>query len=417
MRAKQASLKHVCRFCGTRLSHSLVDLGMSPLCESFLSESQLEAMEPFYPLNVKVCSKCYLVQLDQYVDPEHIFTEYAYFSSFSDSWLKHACDYADMVVDRFGLGVDSLVVELGSNDGYLLRNFVAKKIPCIGVEPAKNIAKAAKKIGVPTQVRFFNSAVARKMAAKGKQADLVVGKNVLAQVSELNDFVAGIRILLKPTGVVTIEFPHLMSLMEQNQYDTICHEHFCYFSYLSVKKIFAGHGLKLFDVEELSTHGGSLRIFACHDGDGSHPVSDRTTRLQEKELAAGYAEMETYTRFGHQVEESKRALLSFLIEAKREGKTIVGYGAPGKGNTLLNYCGIRTDFIDFTVDRNPYKHGKALPGTHIPIYPVEKIDEARPDYLLILPWNIKEEIMGKMAHIRNWGGKFVIPIPTTTVID
>jgi len=390
---------------------------MSPLCESYLTEKQQAEEELFYPLDVKVCDKCYLVQLDQYVSPEHIFTEYAYFSSFSDSWLKHASDYADMMVDRFGLGTDSFVVELGSNDGYLLKNFVAKNIPCLGVEPAKNVAKAAKKIGVPTRVKFFDSVVARKMADKGKHADLIIGKNVLAQVPGLNDFVEGIKILLKPDGVVTIEFPHLMALMEQNQYDTIYHEHFCYFSYLTIEKIFTAHGLALFDVEELSSHGGSLRIFAGHAEDGSKPVSNRISQLREKELAAGYADMETYTRFGHQVEESKRALLSFLIQAKREGKTVVGYGAPGKGNTLLNYCGIRKDFLDFTVDRSPYKQGKALPGTHIPIYPVEKIDEVRPDYVLILPWNLKEEIMEQMARIRDWGGKFVIPIPTTTVID
>lgn len=417
MKAKSSSQEHVCRFCGAPLAHSLVDLGMSPLCESFIPKDKLNEMEPFYPLDVKVCDNCYLVQLDQYVSPEHIFREYAYFSSVTDSWLRHASDYTDMMVDRFDLSADSFVVELGSNDGYLLRNFIAKQIPCLGVEPARNVAKAAGKVGVPTLAKFFGAKTAKKMVGDGQFADLIIGNNVLAQVPELNDFIKGIKVLLKPTGVVTIEFPHLISLIEQNQYDTIYHEHFCYFSYLSAEKIFSGHGLKLFDVEELSTHGGSLRIFACHDGDGSRPVSDRAVKMREREVAAGYAEMEAYSQFEHKVEESKRALLSFLIQAKREGKTIVGYGAPGKGNTLLNYCGIGKDFLDFTVDRNPYKHGMALPGTHIPIYPIKKIDEVRPDYVLILPWNIKEEVMDKMARIREWGGKFVIPIPTVTVID
>lgn len=417
MKAKRASSGHTCRFCGAPLSHTLVDLGMSPLCESFPSAEQLNEMEPFYPLDVKVCHQCFLVQLDQFVDPKHIFTEYAYFSSYSDSWLEHASDYADMAVERFGLDADSLVVEPGSNDGYLLRNFVAKGIPCMGIEPAKNVARAARKIGVPTKTRFFGAEYAENLVTKGWQADLVVGKNVLAQVPDLNGFVEGIRILLKPAGVATIEFPHLMALMEQVQYDTIYHEHFCYFSYLVIEKVFAGHGLRVFDVEELPTHGGSLRIFACCEENQTHAVSERTTALRKKEQAAGLDRIEAYDGFGERVKESKRSLLTFLIEARRAGKTVAGYGAPGKGNTLLNYCGIRSDFIDFTVDRNPYKHGRATPGTHIPIFPVEKIDEVRPDYLLILPWNLKEEVMAQMAHVREWGAKFVVPIPITMVID
>ena len=373
-------------------------------------------MEPFYPLNVKVCDQCFLVQLDQYVSPEHIFSEYAYFSSFSDSWLSHAATYADMIANRLGLNAGSHVVELASNDGYLLKNFVEKGIPCLGVEPAANVAKVAEQAGVKTLVKFFGVETAKKMVADGQQADLIIGNNVLAHVPNLNDFVEGIKILLKPNGVVTIEFPQLMSLMDHCQYDTIYHEHFCYFSWMSAEKIFAAHGLTLFDVDELPTHGGSIRIYACHEGSRHHPVSPQAVKHRETELAAGYDQMETYARFGEKVAKSKQDLLVFLINAKRKGKTIVGYGAPGKGNTLLNYCGIRRDFIDFTVDRNPYKHGKVLPGTHIPVYPVEKIDEVRPDYVLILPWNLEDEITQQMAHIREWGGEFVIPIPSARVV-
>ena len=409
--------KQQCRFCGAELLHTVVDLGMSPMCESFVPEDKLDEMEPFYPLHVKVCGECFLVQLGQYVSPAEIFTEYAYFSSFSDSWLKHAADYTDMIVERLGLNADSFAVELASNDGYLLRNFVEKEIPCLGVEPAANTAKAAEEIGVPTLVEFFCVETAQQMVADGQSADLIMGNNVLAQVPDLNDFVEGMRILLKPGGVVTIEFPHLMRLMEQCEYDTIYHEHFCYFSWVATERIFAAHGLRLFDVEELASHGGSLRIYACHADNADLPNTDAAEALRARELDAGFERMETYAGFGEKVKESKRALLSFLIEAKRAGKTVAGYGAPGKGNTLLNYCGIRTDFIDFTVDRNPYKHGKALPGTHIPIFPVEKIDEARPDYLLILPWNLKAEIIAQMAHVREWGCKFVVPVPMAEVID
>lgn len=404
-----------CRFCGTPLENTFVDLGMSPLCESFLPADHLNQMEPFYPLHVQVCGKCFLVQLEAYVSPEHIFTDYAYFSSYSDSWLAHAKRYTDLMVERFGIGTNSFVVELASNDGYLLQYFVEKKVPVLGIEPAANVAEAAVKKGVPTLVKFFGRATARELAASGKQADVLLGNNVLAQVPDLNDFVAGMKILLKPTGVITMEFPHLQRLMEENQFDTIYHEHFSYFSFLTAERIFAAHGLTLFDVEELPPHGGSLRIYARHAEDDSKPVGARVGQLRAREEAAGFTHLESYARFAEQVEETKRKLLAFMIGAKQEGKHIAGYGAPGKGNTLLNYCAIRTDFLDYTVDRNPHKQGKFLPGTHIPILPPQRIRETRPDYLLILPWNLKDEIMQQNAYIRDWGGRFVVPIPEVQV--
>jgi SAM-dependent methyltransferase len=406
-----------CRFCGTPLNHTFVDLGMSPLCESYVTREQLNQVERFYPLRVQVCDQCFLVQLGEYVSAEDIFTEYAYFSSYSDSWLKHAADYVEMIIKRLGLGKGSLVVEVASNDGYLLQNFVKRGVPALGVEPAANVAKVAVDKGVPTLVKFFGRGTAREMAADGKQVDLLVGNNVLAQVPDLNDFVGGIQILLKPQGVATLEFPHLVRLMEQNQYDTIYHEHFSYFSLITVEKIFARHGLTIFDVEELPTHGGSLRIYARHVADDARRVSERVNELRRRELADGLDRMPTYATFEEKVKESKRDLLDFLIRAKREGKRVAGYGAPGKGNTLLNYCGIRTDFVDYTVDRNPYKQGKFLPGTHIPIFGPEKIFETKPDYLLILPWNFKEEIVKQMARVRQWGGKFVVGIPRAEVIE
>ncbi len=404
-----------CRFCGASLQHTFVDLGMSPLCESYLSKDQLNQMEPFFPLHVYVCQECFLVQLEQYVSAEHIFTEYAYFSSYADSWLQHVNAYTNKMVDRFGLNSSSMVVEVASNDGYLLQYFVEKKIPCLGIEPAANVAKVAIEKNVPTIVEFFGEALAHKLAAEGKQADLIAGNNVLAQVPDLNDFVAGLKILLKPHGVITIEFPHLWQLMQENQFDTIYHEHFSYFSFITAEKIFAAHGMTLFDVEELPTHGGSLRIYARHTGDTSKPVGERVIELRERELKAGFDQIMHYTAFADQVEETKRKLLEFLIQAKRQGNRIVGYGAPGKGNTLLNYCGIRTDFLDFTVDRNPYKQGKFLPGTHIPIYHPDRIAEVKPDYVFILPWNFKDEIMKQMAFIRDWGGKFIVPIPEARI--
>ncbi len=405
-----------CMFCGATLRHTFVDLGMSPLCESYVPREKLNHMEPFYPLHVHVCDQCFLVQLEEYVSPEEIFTEYAYFSSYADSWIEHMRRYADMITERLGLGRNSFVVEVASNDGYLLQHFVNKGIPVLGIEPAANVAKVAIEKGVPTLVKFFGEQTARELAAQGKQADLICGANVLAQVPRLNDFVKGLQVLLKPRGVITIELPHLMRLMAENQFDTIYHEHFSYFSFVSAEKVFAAQGLTLFDVEEIPTHGGSLRIYARHAGDATKPVTERARALRQREVDAGLLRIESYARFGEQVKETKRKLLEFLIAVKRAGKTVVGYGAPGKGNTLLNFCGIRTDFIDFTVDRNTYKQGKFLPGTHIPIHHPDRIREARPDYVLILPWNLQDEIMKQMAHIREWGGKFVVPIPEVKVI-
>ncbi|HKQ36253.1 MAG TPA: class I SAM-dependent methyltransferase [Nitrospiraceae bacterium] len=404
-----------CLFCRAPLQKTFVDLGMHPLCESYVSEDKLNQMEPFYPLHVFVCEKCFLVQLHEYVSPADIFTEYAYFSSYADSWVQHAKRYTDMIVDRLMLTPKSFVVELASNDGYLLQHFVAKGIPVLGVEPAANVAKVAVQKNVPTLVKFFGQQTARELVAEGKRADLVLGNNVLAQVPDVNDFVAGIKILLAPQGVVTIEFPHLMKLIEENQFDTIYHEHFFYFSLITAERIFAAHGLTLFDVEEIPTHGGSLRIYGRHTEDGSRLITDRLRQLNKREHAAGFEQLEAYALFAEKVKETKRKLLEFLIEAKRKGKVIAGYGAPGKGNTLLNYCGIRSDFLDFTVDRSPYKQGKFLPGTHIPILHPDRIREAKPDYVLILPWNFKDEIMQQVSYIREWGGQFVVPIPEVKV--
>ena len=405
-----------CRFCGAELRHVMVDLGKSPLCERFLTPQQLNEVEPFYPLCVYVCAQCYLVQLQQYVSPEEIFSEYAYFSSYSDSWVEHARRYCEAMAERLGLGPDSLVLELASNDGYLLQHFVRLGVPVLGVEPAANVARAAEAKGVPTLVRFFGTALARELAAAGRQADLVVGNNVLAQVPDLNDFVAGVKLVLKPAGVVTCEFPHLVRLVEGNQFDTIYHEHFSYFSLHAVRQVFAAHGLTLFDVEELPTHGGSLRIYARHAEDGSRPVTGRLEALAAAERQLGVDRLEYYRSFGQQVVATKHRLLEFLIEVKAQGRSVAAYGAPGKGNTLLNYCGIRTDFIDYCVDRNPYKHGRFTPGTHIPIYPPERLRETRPDYVLILPWNLADEITAQHAYIAEWGGKFVVPIPKVQVL-
>ena len=406
-----------CRFCGSVLRHTFADLGMSPLCESILAPEQLNQMEAFYPLHTFVCEHCFLVQLQEYVSPEQIFTEYAYFSSYSDSWLAHAKAYTELMVKRFQLGRDSLAVELASNDGYLLQYFVEQGVPVLGVEPAVNVARAAMEKGIPTLVRFFNQEMAAEMARGGTQADLILGNNVLAQVPDLCSFVAGMKTLLKPQGVITLEFPHLRRLIEGNQFDTIYHEHFSYFSFLTTMKIMARFGLAVFDVEELSTHGGSLRVYARHAEDTSHPVTERVRELAEREDKAGFTRLETYFSFDEQVKETKRNILTFLIDAKRAGKSIAGYGAPGKGNTLLNYCAIRTDFLDYTVDRNPYKHGKFLPGTHIPIFPPEHIRETRPDYVLVLPWNLKNEIREQLSYIRAWGGKFAVLIPEVEVFE
>ena len=409
------ALGMACRFCGARADHVFVDLGMSPLCESYLTLRQLNEMEPFYPLRVTVCPRCFLVQLGEYVSPQHIFSEYAYFSSYSSSWVEHARRYTDAIRTRLNLNDKSFVIELASNDGYLLQHFVQSGIPVLGIEPAENVAVAARAKGVPTRCCFFGAEAAGDLVVRGEQADLLIGNNVLAQVPDLNDFVAGMKIALKPHGVITMEFPHLMCLMQGNQFDTIYHEHFSYFSLLTTEQIFAAHGLTLFDVDEISTHGGSLRIYARHTDDPSRPVAPAVDELRSREQRAGLNRLEAYSAFEEQVKETKRKLLGFLIEAKRNRKSIAGYGAPGKGNTLLNYCGIRTDFVDYTVDRNPYKHYKFLPGTHIPIFPPERIQETRPDYVLILPWNLKNEIIEQLAYIRDWGGKFIVPIPEVEV--
>ena len=405
-----------CRFCAAHADQVFVDLGMSPLCESYLSADQRDQMEPFYPLRVTVCPQCFLVQLPAYVAPEHIFSEYAYFSSYSTSWVEHARAYTEMMRARLALAGHSFVVELASNDGYLLQHFVAAGVPVLGIEPAANVAAAARSKGVPTRCCFFGTDSARDMVARGEQADLLVGNNVLAQVPDLNDFVAGMKIVLKPAGVITMEFPHVMRLMEGNQFDTIYHEHFSYFSLLTTERIFAAHGLTLFDVQEIPTHGGSLRVYARHHEDAAQPVQPSVADVRGREERAGLNRLEAYSAFEEQVKETKRKLLEFLIKAKREGKSIAGYGAPGKGNTLLNYCGIRNDFLDYTVDRNPYKHYKFLPGTHIPIFPPEKLQETRPDYILILPWNLKSEIIDQLAYVREWGAKFVVPIPEVEVL-
>jgi hypothetical protein len=406
-----------CRFCQKPLLHTFVDLGMSPLCESFLAADQLNQMEAFYPLRTYACQHCYLVQLMEYVRPDDIFTEYAYFSSYSDTWLEHARKYTEQMIERFAINQKSSVVELASNDGYLLKNFVARGIPVLGIEPAANVAEVAVSKGVPTRVAFFGRALAEQLVREGIRPDLLLGNNVLAQVPDLNDFVAGMRVLLKPQGVLTIEFPHLLQLIRENQFDTIYHEHFSYFSFVTAEAIFAAHGLVLFDVEEIPTHGGSLRIYGRHREDTSKPVSQRAIDLRAREIAAGLTRIETYGQFAQKVELTKWKLLDFLIRLKREGRSIAGYGAPGKGNTLLNYCGIRTDFLDYTVDRNPYKHGKFTPGTHIPILPPSRIMETKPDYVFILPWNFKDEIIQQMVGIRSWGGRFIVPIPEVQVID
>ncbi|HSG38122.1 MAG TPA: class I SAM-dependent methyltransferase [Thermoanaerobaculia bacterium] len=406
-----------CRFCGAPLSHVFVDLGASPLANSYLEPEALGKAEPFYPLTVYVCAECFLVQLPEEETPEAIFSDYAYFSSYSESWLRHAETYARGMIERFGFGSGHQVVEVASNDGYLLRWFKERGIPVLGIEPAANVAGAARAAGIPTEVKFFGEATARELVERGTRADLLVGNNVLAHVPGLNDFVAGLKVLLAPAGVLTMEFPHLLRLMDEDQFDTIYHEHYSYFSFTTVRKVFAAHGLTLFDVEELPTHGGSLRIYARHEGDDSRPVGERVGDLLAREEAAGFSLLSTYQTFDERVRRVKRGLLRFLIQAREEGKAVAGYGAPAKGNTLLNYCGIRSDFVDYTVDRSPHKQGRFLPGTRIPIHGPDRLRETRPDYVLILPWNLKEEIMEQMADIRSWGGRFVVAIPEVRVLE
>jgi SAM-dependent methyltransferase len=404
----------LCRLCAAPLQHTFVDLGMSPLCESFISADELDRMEPFYPLHARICDQCLLVQLDAYVPAEEIFGgDYAYFSSYSDSWVEHARVFAESMRARLELGETSLVVELASNDGYLLQHFLASGIPVLGIDPARNVAQAARERGVETLVDFFGTRLAEQLVADGRRADLLVANNVLAHVPDLNDFVYGIAILLSDNGVASIEVPHIVRLIEGLQFDTIYHEHYSYFSFGTLVRLFDRHGLQVFDVEELPTHGGSLRVFVRRpDGEPFPAVGE----LLAREEAQGYASLSAYEGFGERVAETKRRLLALLIDLRRSGSQIVGYGAPGKGNTLLNYCGIRTDFLEYTVDRNPGKHGKFLPGTRIPVYPPEKIAETRPDYIMILPWNLKREISAQLEYVREWGARLIVPIPAAEVL-
>ncbi len=402
-----------CRFCGTPLGHTFCDLGMSPLSNAFIKPADAQRMEPFYPLHAYVCTNCFLVQLEQFETPANIFSDYVYFSSYSDTWLAHAREFAAHAVREFGLHAQSLVIEAASNDGYLLQYFKQAGIPVLGIEPAQNVAAAALEKGVPTITEFLSALSAKKLAADGNRADLLIGNNVFAHVPDLNDFAAGLYTLLKPAGVLSLEFPHLLQLMQHNQFDTIYHEHFSYFSFATALRVLAKHGLTVFDVEELPTHGGSLRVYASRDT-ARHPTP-RVQALLDGERAAGLDNAATYAAFAEQVKTTKRALLRFLLDAKDDGKSVVGYGAPAKANTLLNYCGIRTDLIEFTVDRNPHKQGLLLPGTRIPVMHPDRIFERKPDYVLILPWNLKDEIIEQMAGIRGWGGKFVVAMPRPTV--
>jgi SAM-dependent methyltransferase len=405
-----------CRFCGAPLRHTLVDLGMSPLCESYVSAERLNTMEAFYPLHARVCERCLLVQLEEFVAADEIFSEYAYFSSYSDSWVAHARAYVDEAVERFEIGADNLVMEIASNDGYLLQHVVARGIPVLGIEPAANVAAVAQERGIDTIVRFFGRELAAELVAEGRRADLLVANNVMAHVPDLNDFVGGMARVLAPHGVVTIEVPHLMRLIEGSQFDTIYHEHFSYFSFLAAQRVLAAHGLEAFDVAELASHGGSLRLYAQLEATGRRPVQARVRELADRERALGYDTLQAHLSFADQVMETKWGLLDFLISVRRDGKRVAGYGAPGKGNTLLNYCGVRTDLLDFTVDRNPYKQGMFLPGTHIPIRHPEALEEERPDYILILPWNLKHEIVAQLAGARAWGARFVVPIPKVEIL-
>jgi 2-polyprenyl-3-methyl-5-hydroxy-6-metoxy-1,4-benzoquinol methylase len=409
-------MPRACRFCYVELKHTFIDLGMSPLSNSYLNEKQLNLMEAFFPLHAYVCEKCKLVQLEEFETPENIFKDYAYFSSYSESWLAHAKNYTEMMTERFSLSNESFVVEIASNDGYLLQYFKEKNIPVMGIEPAINVAEMAIKKGIDTQVVFFGIGNAEKLSKEIKKADVIVANNVLAHVPDINDFVAGLKIFLADEGVITIEFPHLMELIDKQQFDTIYHEHFSYLSLTTVEKIFNSHGLKIIDVEQLSTHGGSLRVFVCHEGDSSKHVTQNISKIKKLEDKMGLNELDVYLQFSNKIKKNKRLLLDFLIKLKNENKSIVAYGAPAKGNTLLNYCGIRTDFIDYTVDKSPHKQGLFLPGTHIPIYSPEYIYETRPDYILILPWNLEEEIVNQLAYTKEWGCKLIIPIPDPRVV-
>ena len=409
------SPRRECRSCKAPLSVSFADLGMTPLSNAFLKPEELGRKEAVYPLHAWVCGRCFLVQLEQFETPDRIFSDdYAYFSSYSDLWLDHARRYVEMMAARFAC---SFVMEIASNDGYLLQYFAQRKVPVLGVEPAANVAAAAERKGVPTLVKFFGTATARELAAAGKRPDLLIGNNVLAHVPDLHDFVEGMRIVLAPTGVITMEFPHLLRLMQENQFDTIYHEHFSYFSLFVAESVFAAHGLTIFDVEEIPTHGGSLRIYARHAANTDLALDKKVDELRQREKAAGLQELATYSAFARKVEATKTALVRFLTQAKGSGKRVVGYGAPAKANTLLNYCGVRSDLLAYTVDRSPQKQGRFLPGTHIPVYAPEKLRETRPDYVLLLPWNLKDELIPQLEYVAGWGGKLVLPIPEVRVLD
>jgi SAM-dependent methyltransferase len=403
-----------CRFCQTPLKHSFADLGMSPLSNAFLTVEQLNQAEKFYPLHAYVCENCFLVQLEAFETPDAIFSDYVYFSSYSTSWLNHAQQYTNSIVDKYQLDSQHLVVEIASNDGYLLQYFQQYHIPVLGIEPAKNVAQVAIEKGIPTEIAFFGTKTARNLVEHKQSADLIIANNVLAHVPNINDFVAGLKLLLKSQGIITIEFPHLLNLVEKNQFDTIYHEHFSYLSLLAVEKIFAQHGLMLFDVEELMTHGGSLRVYVCHQN--ARTESQQVKLLRNKEATAKLYNLDTYSQFLNRVKTIKQDLLLCLIQLKKQNKQIVAYGAAAKGNTLLNYCGIRQDFIDYVADLNPHKQNKYLPGTHIPVYSPEYLRETRPDYVLILPWNLQAEIMQQLSFIHDWGGQFIIPIPAVQVL-
>lgn len=398
-----------CRSCGTPLETTFVNLGMSPLANSLLSAEQASAMERFYPLHARVCGKCFLVQLEEFESPENIFSDYLYFSSYSDAWLAHCARYAEKMIATMRLGAQSRVVEIASNDGYLLQFFAKRGVPVLGIEPARNVARVATEKGIPTEVAFFGTQTALRLRNE-HAADLIAANNVLAHVPDINDFVSGFSILLKAGGTITVEFPHLLHLIAEGQFDTIYHEHYSYLSLLSVEEVFRRHGLSLYDVEELSTHGGSLRIFAGHSNE-NRAEGAGLKAMREKERAAGLDRITTYARFAASVVSRKSDVLAFFIEQQRAGKTVVGYGAAAKGNTLLNYCGVGPEFMHYVVDRSPHKQGRLLPGSHIPVLAPSAVFETRPDYLFILPWNLREEIAAQMKGIREWGGKFVTPIP------
>jgi C-methyltransferase C-terminal domain/Putative zinc binding domain/Methyltransferase domain len=401
---------HTCRGCGAPLRHTFVDLRVQPLANSYLEPESLDEMEPFYPLHVRVCERCFLVQLPAVQSPEHIFGDYAYFSSFSDLWLRHAKEYVDLMVERLGLGPQSHVLEIASNDGYLLQYVVERGIPALGVEPAANVAQVAEKRGIPTLVAFFGVETARRLASEGRGGDLIAANNVLAHVPDLHDFVGGLVVALNDGGTITVEFPHVLRLIEGRQFDTIYHEHFSYLSLVALEPVFARHGLAVVDVDRLATHGGSLRLYLRHANEAADEAP-AVADLRADESAAALDRLETYTGFGDAVAEIKRDLLTFLVEAKRAGERVVGYGAPAKGNTLLNYCGVGAELLEYTVDRSPHKQGRFLPGTRIPIHGPERLIEDRPDHVLVLPWNIADEIVEQLAAVHEWGGRFVVAIP------